>query len=48
MSANNHRKPGVLSAALLKGKFAEIICDMNHVSKSQLKLQKNVFQICML
>ncbi len=33
MSDNNHRKPGVLSSALLKGKFAEIICDMNHVSK---------------
>jgi N-acetylglucosamine-6-phosphate deacetylase len=40
MSANNHRKPGVLSAALLKGKFAEIICDMNHVSKESILIAK--------
>ena len=40
MSDNNHRKPGVLSAALLKGKFAEIICDMNHVSRESILLAK--------
>lgn len=40
MSDNNHRKPGVLSAALLKGKFAEIICDMNHVSKESILIAK--------
>ena len=40
MSDNNHRKPGVLSSALLKGKFAEIICDMNHVSKESILIAK--------
>ena len=40
MSDNRHRKPGVLSAALLKGKFAEIICDMNHVSKESILIAK--------
>ena len=40
MSANNHRKPGVLSAALLKRKFAEIICDINHVSKESILIAK--------
>ena len=40
MSGNNHRKPGVLSSALLKGKFAEIICDMNHVSKESILIAK--------
>ncbi len=36
MSGNNHRNPGVLSAALSRGNFAEIICDMNHVSKEAI------------
>jgi len=40
MSDSNHRKPGVLSSALLKGKFAEIICDMNHVSKESILIAK--------
>ena len=40
MSDNNHRKPGVLSSALLKGKFAEIICDLNHVSKESILIAK--------
>ena len=38
MSGNDHRSPGVLSAALLKGKYAEIICDNIHVSKEAIKL----------
>ena len=40
MSGNNHRRPGVLSAALLKAKFAEIICDNIHVSKPSIKIAK--------
>ena len=40
MSDNNHRKPGVLSSALLNGKFAEIICDLNHVSKESILIAK--------
>ena len=40
MSDNNHRNPGVLSAALNSGKFAEIICDMNHVSKESILIAK--------
>ena len=40
MSDNNHRKPGVLSSALSKGKFAEIICDLNHVSKESIMIAK--------
>ena len=40
MSDNNHRKPGVLSSALSKGKFAEIICDLNHVSKESILIAK--------
>ena len=36
MSDNNHRNPGVLSAALVRGNFAEIICDMNHVSSESI------------
>ena len=38
MSGNDHRKPGVLSAALDKGKYAEIICDFNHVSEQAIKI----------
>ena len=37
MSGNDHRSPGVLSAALSKGKYAEIICD-NTVSYTHLTL----------
>ena len=40
MSGNNHRKPGVLSAALSRGLFAEIICDMYHVSKEAILIAK--------
>ena len=40
MSGNNHREPGVLSAALEKGKFAEIICDNIHVSEQSIKIAK--------
>ena len=40
MSGNNHRDPGVLSAALLKAKFAEIICDNIHVSEQSIKIAK--------
>ena len=40
MSGSNHRDPGVLSAALEKGKFAEIICDNIHVSKQSIKIAK--------
>ena len=31
MSGNDHRNPGVLSAALLNSHYAEIICDLHHV-----------------
>lgn len=40
MSGNDHRNPGVLSAALIKGKFAEIICDNIHVSEPSIKIAK--------
>ena len=40
MSGNNHREPGVLSAALSKGRFAEIICDNIHVSNESIKIAK--------
>ena len=40
MSGNNHRDPGVLSAALERGKFAEIICDNIHVSEQSIKIAK--------
>ena len=40
MSGNDHRSPGVLSAALSKGKYAEIICDKIHVSKEAIKIAK--------
>ena len=40
MSGNHHRSPGVLSAALSKGKYAEIICDNIHVSKEAIKIAK--------
>ena len=40
MSGNNHRQPGVLSAALEKSNFAEIICDNIHVSEQSIKIAK--------
>jgi len=40
MSDNNHRNPGVLSAALASGNYAEIICDMNHVSQESILIAK--------
>jgi len=40
MSDNNHRNPGVLSAALAKGKYAEIICDMAHVCEESILIAK--------
>ena len=40
MSGSDHRKPGVLSVALSKGKFAEIICDNIHVSEQSIKIAK--------
>lgn len=43
MSGNEHRNPGVVTAALLHGKYAEIICDLNHVSPQLIKLaSKNI------
>ena len=40
MSGNDHRKPGVLTAALNEGNFAEIICDKMHVSEQAIKIAK--------
>ncbi len=40
MSDNNHRNPGALSAALNNGKFAEVICDLNHVSEEAILIAK--------
>ncbi len=40
MSGNNHRDPGVLSAALAYGEYAEIICDLKHVSEEAIKIAK--------
>ena len=38
MSGNDHRNPGVLTSALLDSQYAEIICDLNHVSEEAIKL----------
>jgi len=38
MSGHASRESGVLSSALLNGKFAEIICDTNHVSEQAIKI----------
>ena len=38
MSGNDHRAPGVLSAALLEGEYAEIICDLHHVKAQAIQL----------
>ena len=40
MSGNDHRNPGVLSAALAYGTYAEIICDKLHVSSEAIKIAK--------
>ena len=40
MSGNDHRNPGVLSAALELGEYAEIICDFQHVSETSIKIAK--------
>ena len=43
MSGNDHRNPGVVTAALLYGKYAEVICDLNHVTPQLIKLaSKNI------
>ena len=38
MSGNDHRKPGVVTAALRHAKYAEIICDLHHVNKENILL----------
>ena len=38
MSGNDHRNPGVLTAALLDAEYAEIICDLQHVKESSIKV----------
>ena len=38
MSGHGGRDSGVLSSALLNGKYAEIICDKNHVSEEAIKI----------
>ena len=40
MSGNDHRNPGVLSAALIDGQYAEIICDLHHVKKEAIIIAK--------
>jgi len=40
MSGNHHRNSGVLAAALNLGSFAEIICDLNHVNDTSIKIAK--------
>jgi|TARA_B110000438_G_scaffold294124_1_gene335023 N-acetylglucosamine-6-phosphate deacetylase len=43
MSGNDHRNPGVVTSALLHGKYSEIICDLNHVSPHLIQLaSKNI------
>ena len=36
MSGNDHRKPGVLTAALKNAEYAEIICDLYHVNQENI------------
>ena len=38
MSGDHHRKPGVVTAALRKAEYAEIICDLHHVDKENIHL----------
>ena len=40
MSGNDHRNPGVLSAALQNSQYAEIICDLLHVDEQAIKIAK--------
>ncbi|MDC0038003.1 amidohydrolase family protein [Alphaproteobacteria bacterium] len=40
MSGNHHRNSGVLGAALELGSYAEIICDLNHVNETSIKIAK--------
>ena len=43
MSGSDYRNPGVLEAALLHGNYAEIICDLNHVNSTSIKIAfKNI------
>ena len=44
MSGNDHRKPGVLAAALAHSNYAEIICDLNHVSEPAIKIAKKCIE----
>ena len=44
MSGNHHRNSGVLSAALELGSYAEIICDLNHVNKTSIKIAKKCIE----
>ena len=38
MSGDDHRNPGVVTAALRHGEFAEIICDLYHVNQENIHL----------
>ncbi len=38
MSGNDHRNPGVVTAALRHAEFAEIICDLHHVDQENIHL----------
>ena len=43
MTKFNHKKPGVIEAALNESKFSEIICDLIHVDKQMIRLaSKNI------
>ena len=48
MSGDDHRNPGVVTAALRHAEYAEIICDLHHVDKENIHLAQNVFQNFML
>tara|TARA_B100000131_G_scaffold297636_1_gene316573 strand:+ start:765 stop:1847 length:1083 start_codon:yes stop_codon:yes gene_type:complete len=49
MSGNHHRSSGVLGAALELGSYAEIICDLNHVNETSIKIAnkciKNLYAV---
>ena len=38
MSGDDHRNPGVVTAALRHAEFAEIICDLYHVNQENIHL----------
>ena len=40
MSGNDHRNPGMLTAAMELSHYAEIICDLYHVSEPSIKIAK--------